>query len=295
MYVSSSHSDRIVAEELISNLKSNGIPMWADFESIKEIDRPICEIANAIDNSSALVFIASNDSIKSNFLNIELSAFSKKGKPIFIFDIDTSDKATLKIIAPQAFIINYDNDGFIDLLNNINSSNAKCIEPRIGKPETSNAHKEYAAFISYRHINVAEARLVYSELGKRSIDAFFDYEKMSFGRFDESLRNAIECSLVFIVILSKDCLKHSCQETDIFHMEIEQAIHSKKYIIPLLLSDFDFSGNQTLPQNICGISLQHAIRYNKEEYFNAMVDKIIDGIEEARKSKRWMSLSNHPS
>jgi class 3 adenylate cyclase len=131
------------------------------------------------------------------------------------------------------------------------------------------------AFICYRRAAGSEtAWLIRQELLHRGIRTFLDVEDLSAGRLDETLLQKIEKAPNFIVILTPDCLSRCAAPDDWLRREIEQAIHTRRNIIPILKDGFEFPPASTLPATMASLHEHPGVRYN-HELFPAMVERIV--------------------
>lgn len=103
---------------------------------------------------------------------------------------------------------------------------------------TQNSH--YEVFISYRRkTGSLLARMLYYALKSWGVNAFFDYNSIRSGMFNEAIYDAIEKADCFILLLTSDALTPCVDnENDWVRKEIEYAIANNKLIIPVMPSDF---------------------------------------------------------
>lgn len=93
----------------------------------------------------------------------------------------------------------------------------------------------FEVFISYRRKSGAQdARTLYYALKSIGIHAFFDYNSIRNGNFNEAIYDAIDQADCFILLLTPGALDRCVQnENDWVRKEIEYAITHKKIIIPV--------------------------------------------------------------
>lgn len=93
----------------------------------------------------------------------------------------------------------------------------------------------FEVFISYRRKNGAQtARTLYYALKSIGIRAFFDYNSIRSGKFNEAIYDAINQADCFILLLTPGALDNCVQhEGDWVRKEIEYAITRGKVIIPV--------------------------------------------------------------
>ena len=131
----------------------------------------------------------------------------------------------------------------------------------------------YDLFISYRRDGgFATARLLYEHLKKIGINPFFDLEELSAGQFNTKLYSAIEESLNFTPILSKNALDRCENEDDWLRLEIAHAIKMKKNIVPIILEEFEWPID--LPDDIKELPTYNGVHISKE-YYDASLSKLI--------------------
>lgn len=106
---------------------------------------------------------------------------------------------------------------------------------------------KYDIFISYRREGGAQyARILQLMLSQRGYKVFLDYDELTDGRFGNHIKEAIESSSIFMIILSKQSLQRCKNEDDWVRCEILYAIKLGKSIIPVNPdSSFD-----VIPNNI---------------------------------------------
>lgn len=102
---------------------------------------------------------------------------------------------------------------------------------------TQNSH--YEVFISYRRKTGSQlARVIYFALKSWGVNAFFDYNSIRSGMFNEAIYDAIEKADCFILLLTPDALTPCVDnENDWVRKEIEYAIANNKLIIPVMPSN----------------------------------------------------------
>ena len=102
---------------------------------------------------------------------------------------------------------------------------------------TQNSH--YEVFISYRRkTGSLLARMLYYALKSWGVNAFFDYNSIRSGMFNEAIYDAIEKADCFILLLTPDALTPCADnENDWVRKEIEYAIANNKLIIPVMPSN----------------------------------------------------------
>lgn len=137
---------------------------------------------------------------------------------------------------------------------------------------------QYDIFISYRRDGGAQyARILQLALQQRGYRVFLDYDELTDGIFSEHIKNALEATPVFMVILSKNALDRCVNENDWLRQEITLAYTGKKQIIPVNPDGiFDLNIPDALPEVIkkMVIEYQHSeIRFGQT--LSATVDLMI--------------------
>lgn len=103
------------------------------------------------------------------------------------------------------------------------------------------ARIEKTVFISYRRADEAWALVVYNWLTQHGYDAFIDYEGLASGSFETAIIENIKARAHFLVLLTPTALSR-CNETgDWLRREIEEAMASRRNIVPLMFAGFDFT------------------------------------------------------
>lgn len=135
----------------------------------------------------------------------------------------------------------------------------------------------YDIFISYRRLGGAQyARILQLMLTQRGFRVFLDYDELKDGTFNDRIREAIEASKIFIVVLSKNSMDRCANQDDWVRKEIEIASSNGKKIIPVN-PDNEFDGMHTdLPESVRSIieTQQHSDIYFGK-YLGMTVDTMI--------------------
>lgn len=117
IFISYSHSDRVLVERLAGDLRTQGHTTWIDFQGIRGGDIWQQAIVDGIYNSSFVLIVLSPDSVRSAWVQIELAAARKYDKhfiPLLVrplsSDADKSAYAALDIGAVQIrdFTVGYE-------------------------------------------------------------------------------------------------------------------------------------------------------------------------------------------
>ena len=95
-------------------------------------------------------------------------------------------------------------------------------------------------FISYRHTNASWALAVYQNLTHNGFDVFLDYQGLASGDFERSILENIKSRTHFLVLLTPSALARCDNPRDLLRREIEEALKTRRNIVPLMLKGFDF-------------------------------------------------------
>jgi hypothetical protein len=112
--------------------------------------------------------------------------------------------------------------------------------------------KKFDVFISYRRQGGSDlASLIFIYLKGKKHRVFFDVQTLRAGKFADKLKNSIQQSRNFILLLTTDALSRCRDEGDWIAIEIEMALKSNCNIIPIT-KDFDNNAfnDDNLPDNI---------------------------------------------
>jgi len=95
IFISYSRHDKQVAEQLVDALFSRGIEVWLDTEMIKPGTSWPDEIERGIKAASALLYIASRHSAKSEWMNLEVEAAFINGLRVIPVVIDDTGPSSI--------------------------------------------------------------------------------------------------------------------------------------------------------------------------------------------------------
>jgi tetratricopeptide (TPR) repeat protein len=130
-------------------------------------------------------------------------------------------------------------------------------------------------FISYRRdVSSFIARAIFMDLRANGYDVFMDVESIDSGAFDTVILNQIAARAHFVLILTPGSVERCVEKDDWLRREIETAIKLKRNIVPLLVNNFSFKGNEVyLKGNLEGLS-----RYNSlnvpHDFFDAAMERL---------------------
>ncbi|HLO28691.1 MAG TPA: TIR domain-containing protein [Anaerolineales bacterium] len=110
---------------------------------------------------------------------------------------------------------------------------------------------EKTVFISYRRTNLPWALNIYQYLTYHNYDAFFDYESIDSGDFEQVIIGNIKARAHFLLLLTPSALERCVNPDDWLRREIETAMDEKRNIIPLFLENFNF-GSPSISKSLTG-------------------------------------------
>jgi hypothetical protein len=134
---------------------------------------------------------------------------------------------------------------------------------------------EKTVFVSYRRSASRHlARSIALDLRAHGYDVFFDVDTVDNGEFDQIVLHQIAVRAHFVLVLSRGSLERCANENDWLRREIEEALHHKRNIVPILEAGFNFSTEaKALPESLHdlprfnGIPLYHF-------YFDAAMETL---------------------
>lgn len=135
---------------------------------------------------------------------------------------------------------------------------------------------EKTVFISYRWTNAFIALAISQNLTQHGFGVFIDYQGIGSVDFEKIILENIRARAHFLVILTPSSLERCDTPGDWLRCEIEEALETKRNVVPLLLEGFDF-GAPTIASKLTG-KLAVVPRYNgmtiSAEYFGAAMDRL---------------------
>lgn len=137
---------------------------------------------------------------------------------------------------------------------------------------------EKTVFICYRRTNAAWALAISQYLTTNGFDAFVDYQEIASGDFAQVILENIRARAHFLVLLTPSALERCDVQGDWFRREIEEALETRRNVVPLLLEGFDFSAPATETKLTGKLAVLN--RYNAltipAAYFEAAMTKLRD-------------------
>jgi tetratricopeptide (TPR) repeat protein len=136
---------------------------------------------------------------------------------------------------------------------------------------------EKTIFISYRRTNMPWALAIYQNLTARGYDAFFDFQSINSGDFEQIIAGNIRARAHFLVILTPSALERCIDPNDWLRREIETALDEKRNIVPLFLEGFSI-GSPSIAHYLTG-KLALLKSYNglnvPADYFDEAMDRLV--------------------
>ena len=118
---------------------------------------------------------------------------------------------------------------------------------------------------------------LYQHLTDREIDAFYDIESLRAGQFDTIILNQIAVRPYFLLVLTPGTLERCREPEDWLRREIEQAISTRRVIVPVHTPNFDFGDLERLLPDGLGDTVR---RFNGQElpqrWFKFAVQQLVE-------------------
>jgi hypothetical protein len=172
VFISYSRRDSQFVEKLSSDLRERGISTWIDTAAIQPGTNWKSEIERALRNASALIFVISPDSTKSQWMIRELTATIQLHKtvlPVIIQDVDETElPSAIREVQWADFRASY-SDGFGSLLRGLESI-SRSSTPLEAPVKKSKGY----VFLSYAEEDTDFAQELKHYLKKRKY-AYWDY------------------------------------------------------------------------------------------------------------------------
>ena len=140
------------------------------------------------------------------------------------------------------------------------------------------AEQSNAVFISYRRdVGGMIAMALYQHLTQHGVDAFYDIESIRAGQFDTIILNQIAARPYFILVLTPGTLERCDDPDDWLRREIEQALTTKRMIVPAHTPNFDFGDFERFLPDDVGREVR---RFNAQElpqrWFKFAVQQLVE-------------------
>jgi tetratricopeptide (TPR) repeat protein len=137
------------------------------------------------------------------------------------------------------------------------------------------SESDKTVFISYRRdVSSFIARAIFMDLRMNGYDVFMDVESIDSGAFDTVILNQIAARAHFVLILTPGSIERCAEPNDWLRREIETAIDLGRNIVPLLINQFTFKGNETyLTGKLAGLTRYNALNV-PHDYFDEAMNKL---------------------
>ncbi len=106
--------------------------------------------------------------------------------------------------------------------------------------QTSTKQFKKKVFVSYRHADASWALAISQNLTHDGFDVFLDNDGIHNGDFERVILKGIRARAHFLVILTPPALERCDTPGDWLRREIEEALDTKRNIVPLMMEGFDF-------------------------------------------------------
>ena len=141
-----------------------------------------------------------------------------------------------------------------------------------------NGEPSNEVFISYRReVGGILALALYQNLSEHGLNAFYDIESIRAGQFDTIIHNQIAARPYFLLVLTPGTLERCDDESDWLRREIEQALETRRVVVPVHTPNFDFGDfERFLPAGMA----QEVQRFNAQElpqkFFKFVVQQLVE-------------------
>ncbi|CAH8442735.1 unnamed protein product [Schistosoma turkestanicum] len=161
--------------------------------------------------------------------------------------------------------------------SSISSQNQLRLTDKDSKLNTlSHPNKYIDIFISYRRSTGSQlASLLKVHFHLRGYRVFLDIDRLTAGKFHESLLHSIKSSYNFVLVLTSRALDRCINDThctDWIHKELVCALESGCNIIPIT-DNFTWPSADSLPEDIRSITTYNAVNWI-HDYQEACIDKV---------------------
>lgn len=141
--------------------------------------------------------------------------------------------------------------------------------------------RHHSAFISYRRSTSRHlARLVFNDLRSNEFDPFLDVKSLGSGEFGTVILNEISARAHFVFLVSQGSLQRCQEPADWLRREFEQAVRTKRNIIPVFDDGVSIESIRPLMTG----PLERLTQYNAISFYYEYLDA---GLERLR---NWLSV-----
>jgi hypothetical protein len=148
------------------------------------------------------------------------------------------------------------------------------------------ARIEKTVFVSYRRANFGWALAIFKDLTQHGYDVFIDYDGLASGNFETAILENVKARAHFLVLLTPTALERCSDPEDWMRREIEEAIASRRNIVPVMLEGFSF-GTLAVAGQLIG-KLKGLKKYNGLEIPGAYFDPAME-----RLRKKFLNVPVH--
>ena len=136
----------------------------------------------------------------------------------------------------------------------------------------------YDIFISYRRVGgKGYARMLKPELEKRGFRVFLDFDNLDDGVFNQHIKDAINESSIFLIILSDGALDRCVNEGDWVREEIKYAEKCHCHIVPVEFDKKFRKMPETTPDDISSIIGAHSwAQIDTETLLQESINKMVE-------------------
>jgi sarcosine oxidase delta subunit len=132
---------------------------------------------------------------------------------------------------------------------------------------------EKTVFISYRRADAPWALTIYQWLKSHGYDVFFDFEGIASGSFADVILENIRARAHFLALLTPTALDRCDVPGDWLRREIEEAMVTRRNIVPIMLDGFSFGADATkakLTGHLTGLSGYNGLAVAPSMFDDAM-------------------------
>lgn len=209
-FISYSRSDSVTVDRLSEELNKSGIRTWRDIEQIQPGSNWGQSIADAVKQARAVIFVASANSLASDFVSLEIQSLARHlGKPVIPVLIDGARVSELPDTLKQYQAINLQADfeqGVNAIVAGLEAFGFAAETQSLPQPRRAN--RGYV-FISYAKEDRHHVRRLVGFFTERSY-AFFDYqsrERRFEADFDLELEERIRSAQLMVSVITPNWKK----------------------------------------------------------------------------------------
>ena len=301
IYISHSRKDYAIVSKIVNILKTQGYSIFIDTNFLFWGQDFTNNIIQRIENSSLFLYISSQNSNQSKWIEREVYQAFEAKKMILPIQIDESDyshslsflKSLIslsligvtgtseieKLLLPAVGKLLGGKNSFKQLSTEEKESNLAAAKERRDGPENYLPNNvDVDIFISYRRLDGRDyARNIMQGLkiiGYPKV--FFDYNSLRDGVFNTKIIDAIYSCNDFLLVISPLALKNCSREGDWVSKEIRLALKYQKKIIPIVIEDTFKDWPEDFPSDLSSIKEIQFHKLKVDEYFESSIDMLAD-------------------